>query len=92
MRIIKYLGQRAMKFDIIICGSADAGEYNPYVVFQTQIRKCILIGLHEGYSVENMAGSLSVSKGEVLSHLEFLRDAEFIVEKNGCIVPAFLLR
>jgi len=91
MRAIQDLGHRAIKFDVIICGSADAGEFNPYIVFQTQIRKGILIGLHEGYSVENMARSLSVSKEEVLSHLEFLRDAEFIVEKNGCIVPAFFV-
>ena len=91
MRAIQDLGHRAIKFDVIICGSADAGEFNPYIVFQTQIRKGILIGLHEGYSVESIAKLLRISKEEVLSHLEFLRDAEFIVEKNGCIVPAFFV-
>ncbi|MEM2739077.1 MAG: hypothetical protein QXK93_08855 [Candidatus Bathyarchaeia archaeon] len=91
MRTIRDLNQRAMRFDVIICGSADASEYNPYIVFQTQIRKGIIIGLHEGYSVKSIAKSLNVSKQEVVSHLGFLRDAEFIREKNGCIVPAFFV-
>ncbi|MBS7620906.1 hypothetical protein KEJ32_02130, partial [Candidatus Bathyarchaeota archaeon] len=62
--------------DVIICGSADASEYNPYIAFQESIRKGIIIGLHMGYSIVELAKSLDVSREEVLNHLKFLREAE----------------
>lgn len=62
MRVIGDLNQKAMKLNVIICGSADASEYNPVIAFQMPIRKGILIGLHAGYSVGDVAKSLNVSK------------------------------
>jgi len=91
MKSIKHLDQRAARLNVIICGNADASEYNPSIVFQKQIRKGIIVGLHEGYSVESIAKSLNVSKEEVLSHLGFLKDAEFITEKKGRMVPSFFV-
>jgi hypothetical protein len=80
-----------MRFCAIICGNADASEYNPYNAFQPQVRKGIIVGLHIGCSVEYMAKSLNVPKKELLNHLEFLRDAEFVIEKNGRMFPAFFV-
>ena len=91
MEAVGDLNRRAMKLDFTICGSADMSEYNPYITFQVQIRKAIIISLHEGYHVDEMARLLNVSKGEVLKHLKFLEDAEFIVEKGGRIIPAFFV-
>ncbi|MGB9683607.1 MAG: hypothetical protein ACPL1Z_01595, partial [Candidatus Bathyarchaeales archaeon] len=91
MKAIKHLGQRIAKFDVIICGDADASEYNPNIVFQKQIHKGVIIGLHENYPIDRIAKSLNVSKEEVLSHLEFLREAEFITERNGRMVPTFFV-
>ncbi|NWF86831.1 hypothetical protein HXY32_03375 [Candidatus Bathyarchaeota archaeon] len=89
MTVIRDLNQRAMRFCVIICGSADVSEYNPYNTFQPQVRKGIIIGFHGGSSVEYIAKSLNVSKEELLNHLKFLRDAEFVREKNGRMFPAF---
>ncbi|MGB9675936.1 MAG: hypothetical protein ACPL0C_01950, partial [Candidatus Bathyarchaeales archaeon] len=91
MKAIKHLEQRIAKFNMIICGSADASEYNPNIVFQKQIHKGIVIGLHKNYTIDRIAKSLNVSKEEALSHLEFLREAEFVTERNGRMVPTFFV-
>jgi|YelNatPaOPRAMG01_1025707.scaffolds.fasta_scaffold03347_16 hypothetical protein len=91
MAIIGDINRKTNNFSVIICGSADANEYNPHNAFQPQVRKGIIVGLHIGYSIDYIAKSLNVSNEELLDHLEFLRDAEFIMEKNGRIVPAFFV-
>lgn len=79
------------KFDVIICGNADAGKYNPYNVFQSEIHKGVVVGLHMGYSLGYIARLLNISKADLLSSLRFLREAEFVVEKGGRIVPSFFV-
>lgn len=79
------------KFDVIICGSADVGEYEPYVVFRQRVRKGIIVGLHLGCSLDYIAKSLGVSKEGLLNNLRFLMDAEYVVEKGGRIVPNFFV-
>lgn len=91
MADVKNLNLKAAKVDVIICGNADACEYNPHSAFQDQIRKGILISLHENYSTSDIATLLEVSEREVLNHLEFLKDAEFVKEKEGRIVPSFFV-
>jgi len=91
MRAIPNLDQKARRFNIIICGSADLSEYNPSDVFQMPIRKGIVIGLHEDYTIEDIAKSLGVSEEEVINHLKFLREAEYVVERNGCLIPTFFI-
>lgn len=91
MRSVRDLKQRAMKLDVIICGCAEASEYNPYIVFQMQIRKGIVVGLHLGYPLRKIAKSLNVSMEEVSSHIKLLKKAELVTEKDGCIVPAFFV-
>jgi hypothetical protein len=73
------LAQRAIRFNIIIAGSSVLSEYNPYIALSSQIRKVIVIGLHEGCSVEDISKSINTSRDEVLNHLEFLREAENVV-------------
>jgi len=91
MRAISNLDQKARRFNIIICGSADLSEYNPSDVFQTPIRKGIVIGLHEDYTIEDIAKSLGVLEEEVSNHLKFLKEAEYVTERNGCLIPTFFI-
>jgi DNA-binding transcriptional ArsR family regulator len=85
------LAQRAIRFNIIIAGSSVLSEYSPYIALSSQIRKVIVIGLHEGCSVEDIARSIGASRDEVLSHLEFLREAGYVVERDSRLVPTFFI-
>jgi hypothetical protein len=85
------LAQRAIRFNIIIAGSSVLSEYNPYIALSSQIRKVIVIGLHEGCSVEDISKSINTSRDEVLNHLEFLREAEYVAERGDRLVPTFFI-
>jgi DNA-binding transcriptional ArsR family regulator len=85
------LAQRAIRFNIIIVGSSVLSEYSPYIALSSQIRRSIVIGLHEGCSVEDIARSIGASRDEVLSHLEFLREAGYVAERSSHLVPTFFI-
>lgn len=79
-----------MKFSVIICGESE-GRFNPSIVFQPDLRKDIVIGLHKGQSVVSLSRSLGIGEDEILNHLEFLRDGSFVKEQNGETLPNFFV-
>ncbi|MDM7275531.1 MAG: hypothetical protein P3X22_005360 [Thermoprotei archaeon] len=90
VRLIKDLNERAARFNVIIAGSYCL-RYNPYATFQERVRRGIVIGLHKGYSLRSIAKLLNVPEHDVESHIRYMREAEFIVEKEGRIIPAFFI-
>jgi hypothetical protein len=80
-----------MKFSIIICGESGGGDYNPYVTFQSDLRKAIIIGLHKGQSVADLTKSLKIREDETLNQLKFLKDGSFVKEQNGKALPNFFV-
>jgi len=80
-----------LKLSIIICGDAGKGKHNPYNALQSDLRKAIIVGLHKGQSIADLARSYALMGNEVLGHLESLQEGGFVKEKNGKLVPSFFV-
>lgn len=80
-----------MRLSIVICGDSGKGKYNPYVALQSDIRKAVIIGLHEGQSIAQLAKSSDISEDEVLRHVESLEEGGFVKVQNGKTLPSFFI-
>ena len=85
--------ERAKEFNVIIAGSIniDYLNYDPSIVFSPTTRRGVIIGLHEGRSVEDVARLINAPLDDVLSHLEILEEAGYVIMRGDRIVPSFFI-
>ena len=80
-----------MPLSIIICGDAGKGKHNPYVALASDVRKAIILGLHNGQSIAELAKSSGVSENETLEHVGALGEGGFVKVQKRKALPNFFV-